>query len=170
MANWGRLREPRLGVMLHYDGSASDAGAIAWLTRDPRCAVSYTRLITDDGQSIPVAPDDARAWHAGACRPSSSALPYTDATSAFYGLAFAARSGDTITEAQLRAMVREIRRYFGEHDWPLTDGWRITDHAAEAWPRGRKVDIGVSLYYRTPNATAPAPLAAAVIRALVAQP
>lgn len=146
MANWGKLREPRRGIMLHYDGSASDAGAVAWLTKDPRCAVSYTSLVTDDGQVVPIAPLDARAWHAGVCHPSMPDLmPYTDANSAFYGVSLAARAGDVVTTAQYTALVRHCVRLFHEHDWPVTELWRITDHAVEAWPRGRKVDIGRSL-------------------------
>ena len=147
MGNWGRLREPRQGVMLHYDGSATDAGAVRWLTQHPDARVSYTRLVLDDGQVIPIAPDDARAWHAGNCRPSSEAFTYTDANSAFYGLAFAARPGDTITPPQFHAMLKTILRCYADEGWPLTDWWRITDHAREAWPRGRKVDIGTGLLY-----------------------
>lgn len=144
--NWGALREPRVGVCLHYDGSASDAGAVNWLTKHPDCRVSYHRLITDDGQAVKIAPDDARAWHAGVCRPSSL-LSYQDANSALYGLAFAAKAGDTLTYAQVRAAVKVVRVWYAEEDWALSDLWRITDHRAEAWPRGRKVDIGSTLRY-----------------------
>lgn len=146
MPNWGKLREQRQGVMLHYDGSASDAGAVTWITKDPRCAVSYTTLITDDGQVIPIAPRDARAWHAGVCRPSDAErMPYADANSAFYGVALAARSGDIVLPAQYAAVVAHCVTLFHEHDWTADELWRITDHAGEAWPRGRKVDIGRSL-------------------------
>jgi len=148
VANWGRLREPRVGVMLHYDGSASDAGAVAWLTRDPAARVSYTLLVLDDGQVVTVAPIDARAWHAGTCRPSSSALQYSDANSAFYGVALAARPGDTLTDAQVDALGVAVRRLFASEGWPLVESWRLTDHAQEAWPRGRKVDLGRGLLYR----------------------
>lgn len=146
MHNYGKLREGRVGVMLHYDGSATDAGAMAWF-RHPDCRVSYNRLILDDGQVVQIAPEDARAWHAGTCRPSVFAPDYTDANSAFYGYAFAAKSGDTITTYQLAAMVDVIRRAFQAEGWPLTDGHRITDHASEAWPRRRKVDIGTRLMF-----------------------
>lgn len=139
--NWGALREPRIGVLLHYDASASDAGAVAWLTRDPRCAVSYNVLVLDDGQRIKIAPDDARAWHAGVCRPSSTRLPYKDANSAFYGLAFAAKPGDVITPKQLAGGIAQIRAWFLEEGWPLDATWRITSHHLEAHPRGRKHDI-----------------------------
>lgn len=148
MSNWGQLREPRRGVMLHYDGSASDAGAVAWLTKDPRCAVSYTTIITDDGQVVPIAPRDARAWHAGVCRPSDPKLmPYADANSAFYGVALAAQAGDIVPEPQYRALIKHCVALFEEHDWTADELWRITDHAVEAWPRGRKVDIGRALRF-----------------------
>jgi N-acetyl-anhydromuramyl-L-alanine amidase AmpD len=156
--NWGSLREARVGVMVHYDGSASDAGAVSWLTRHPDARVSYQRLVLDDGQVVKIAPDDARAWHAGTCRPSGAHLPYTDGNSAFYGVALAAKPGDTVTRPQLEALARCIREWFRAEGWPLTDWWRITDHAAEAWPRGRKVDVGDLLRYEG------APLDIATIR------
>jgi N-acetyl-anhydromuramyl-L-alanine amidase AmpD len=148
VANWGKLREARQGVCLHYDGSASDAGAVAWLTKDPRARVSYNRLVLDDGQVVKIAPDDARAWHAGTCRPSSAAFTYGDANSALYGVALAAKPGDEVTGKQFDALVNVVRHYFEVEGWPLTDWWRVTDHEQEAWPRGRKVDIGRQLRHR----------------------
>lgn len=145
MGNWGKLREKRVGVCVHYDGSGSDAGAVNWLTKHPEARVSYHRLILDDGQVIPIAPLDSRAWHAGVCRPSDARLTYTDANSALYGLAFAAKPGDELTAPQFQAMVREVAALFRVEGWSVTDWWRITDHAAEAWPRGRKADIGRGL-------------------------
>lgn len=140
LGNWNRLREKRIGIMLHYDDSTSDAGALEWLMRDPRCHVSYTWVVTDDGTVTLVAPKNARAWHAGVCKPSSPRLAYRDANSAFYGLAIAASGKDRATEQQIAAVVALCRDVFREHKWPLTDGWRVTTHAREAWPRGRKVD------------------------------
>jgi N-acetyl-anhydromuramyl-L-alanine amidase AmpD len=139
--NWNRLRESRVGIMLHFDASASDAGAVEWLLRNPDCKVSYNRLVLDDGTEVVIAPDNARAWHAGACRPSAKVPPYTDANSAFYGLAFTARAGDIITDKQRITAVAIAAMWMKRHGW--TDVERhITDHAAEAWPRGRKTDIG----------------------------
>ena len=89
---------------------------------------------------IAVTPEEARAWHAGVCTPSSTQLKYADANSALYGLAIAANGSDTVTPAQLAAAVAICRRLFEKNGWPLTDGWRITSHSAEAAPRGRKVD------------------------------
>ena len=142
VANWGTRREQPVGVMWHYDGSASDVGAVAWLRDDPRCKVSYHKLILDDGLVIQIAPDDMRAWHAGICRPSDTRLRYRDANSALYGLCLAAKPGDTMTEAQKGSLLRETVALFQKHGWPLSETWRLTDHASEAWPRGRKVDIG----------------------------
>jgi len=145
--NYGHLREKRVGVMLHYDASAGDVGAVAWLTRDPRCEVSYNRLILDDGLNVKVAPDDARAWHAGVCKPSSNVPRYVDANSAFYGISIAAKKGDTITPLQFDAVVLQVKLWFEEEGWSLTETHRITSHHLEAWPRGRKVDIqGVNGY------------------------
>ncbi len=138
MANWGKLREPRLGVMLHYDASASDPGAVAWLTRDPRCRVSYNWLVLDNGAAVEVAPAGMRAWHAGVCRPSRADLPYRDANSAFYGIAVAAKAGDTVTPAQLARLLELCRQCFARHRW--VEPWRLVGHHEECWPRGRKVD------------------------------
>ena len=69
---YGTLREKRIGVMPHYDGSGSDRGAIQWFA-DERCKVSYNLLVLDDGSYVRIAPDSARAWHAGRCRPSDPA-------------------------------------------------------------------------------------------------
>lgn len=138
--NYGTLTEERLGVLLHYDDSASDAGAVEWLLKDPRCKVSYNWLVLDDGQVVEVAPWDKRAWHAGKCRPSSPRLTYRDANSAFYGIAWAGRDRQAITPAALVALLDLVRGLFQQHHWPLTDSWRITGHDLEAWPRGRKID------------------------------
>lgn len=127
--------------MLHYDGSASDAGAVSWLRDDPRCKVSYNVLLLDNGQVVQIAPNDKRAWHAGICRPSDPAHPYTDANSAFYGVAIAAKPGDTVPLTQFGTLLRITVELFLEHGWPLTDTWRLTSHHLEAWPRGRKTDI-----------------------------
>ena len=140
MGNWGKRRGERLGIMLHYDDSASDDSGIYWLTNDPRCKVSYNFAVRDNGAVVKIAPEEARAYHAGVCSPSGYDLPYKDANSAFYGIAITAKAGDTVSEAQLNGVVALCRRLFQKNDWPLTDGWRITSHSREAWPRGRKVD------------------------------
>lgn len=140
MGNWGKKVGKRLGVMLHFDDSTSDASGIAWLTKDPRCKVSYNFAVRDDGTVVEIAPEEARAYHAGVCHPSIPELVYTDANSAFYGIAITAKMGDTVSDAQKNGVVGLVKRLFQKNGWPLTDGWRITGHRAEAWPRGRKID------------------------------
>jgi N-acetyl-anhydromuramyl-L-alanine amidase AmpD len=138
--NWDALRAPRLGVLLHFDDSRSDAGALDWLLRHPDCHVSYNWLILRTGELHQIAPADARAWHAGVCRPSSPLLRYADANSAFYGIAIAAAADEPATAKQIGMVCTLVRRLFSEHGWHVTDDWRITGHEDEAWPRGRKTD------------------------------
>jgi N-acetyl-anhydromuramyl-L-alanine amidase AmpD len=137
---WNRLLEPRGGVLVHYDGSFSDEGAWRWLRNDPRCRVSYNWLVLDDGTIVDIAPRNARAWHAGECRPSTPELAYRDANSYFYGVAFAAKPKDHVTLAAYQSMLGLVRALGVDHDW-LADPWRISSHHVEAWPRGRKSDI-----------------------------
>lgn len=141
LGNWNTRREPRIGVMVHYDDSGSDAGAVAWLTQDPRCKVSYHWLVLDNGERVEIAPADARAWHAGVCRSSDPRLRYRDANSAFYGVALAMDGNDVVTEAARRSLVGLCATLFRTHGWDLVhEGWRIVGHSSEAWPRGRKID------------------------------
>lgn len=130
-----RLFEPRQGCCLHFDASKNDKGAVAWFA-DPRCEVSYQWLVTDDGKAHRLAPDDARAYHMGVCRPSEG-FKYKDANSAFYGVAIAATDGDTCTPLQFATVVRLCAGYCQKHRWAVD---RITGHKDEAWPRGRKHD------------------------------
>lgn len=129
------IREPRLGVMLHYDGSAADLPGLKWLLKDPACKVSYNDVIDDKGAYHQVAPEDARAWHAGTCRTSDPRLPYTDANSAFYGVAVLCDGDDLTTGAQLLGVAERAAYYFRKHGWPATETWRIVGHKSEAWPR-----------------------------------
>jgi N-acetylmuramoyl-L-alanine amidase len=138
--NYNALLEPRLGVMLHYDESSTDAAAMAWFT-DPRCEVSYNLLVLDDGRYVLVVPEERRAWHAGHCRSSNSTkLPYRDANSAFVGIAVATNGRTPATQAQLDTVVWLTQREFDKHGWPRTETWRIIGHDSEAiWPR--KADV-----------------------------
>lgn len=139
--NWNtRLYETRKGIMLHYDDSTSDASGIEWLTKDPACHVSYNFAVQDNGTVVEIAGEANRAWHAGVCKPATPQLTYKDANSALYGIAITANAKDTVTATQLASVVALCVRLFRSHGWALSDGWRITSHAAEAWPRGRKVD------------------------------
>lgn len=133
------LREPRMGVMVHYDGSSSDTGGLAWFN-DPACEVSYQVGVTDEGRWAQIAPDSARAWHAGVCRSSDPRLPYTDANSAFYGIAALTNDRYQVTVAQMLTMAFKIRGWFSAHGWDPEETWRIVGHDTEAWPRGRKID------------------------------
>ncbi len=134
------LREDRQGVMLHFDGSGSDRGAVQWF-RSPKCHVSYTLLVLDDGNYVRIAPDTARAWHAGRCKPSDpDRLNYKDANSALYGIAIASSGKHTVTPLQMLTVVLLCRRYFDKHRWDLKETWRIVSHRTEATPRGRKTD------------------------------
>jgi N-acetyl-anhydromuramyl-L-alanine amidase AmpD len=142
---WDALREGRVGVMLHYT-AGTDLSGLQWLLFDARCRVSYNWLVLDDGTTVSVAPQDARAWHAGRCEPSPGAFSYQDANSAFYGLAIAAESADRATDAQMRMVVSITSGLFRGHRWPASSVvHRVRDHASEAWPRGRKVDTGAVL-------------------------
>lgn len=133
------VREKRVGVMLHYDASGTDAGAMSWFSHKD-CRVSYHYLVLDDGGYVSIAPLDKRAWHAGACRPSDPKLTYTDANSAFYGIAAATNDRVDVTPLQLLTIAWLTRRLFAREGWPTLDLWRITGHREEAWPRGRKTD------------------------------
>lgn len=139
MSNWGTLREPRLGCMIHYDGSTTDAGALAWFAH-PQCKVSYNYLIWDDGNIHAIAPHTTRAWHAGVCRSSSHLLDYRDANSAFYGLSIAAKPPDKVFPAQLESLVALCISLFQQQGWSRAETWRIVGHSSECWPRGRKTD------------------------------
>ncbi len=134
-----RLRETRQGVMLHYDASRSDAGAVAWLS-SPDIRASYNLIVFDDGSWATVAPLEARAWHAGKCRPSEGVVAYEDANSAFYGIAILNSGREDVTPRQMITTAWLTRRLFLRHGWSVGEIWRLTTHSAEAWPRGRKID------------------------------
>lgn len=127
-----RIREPRVGIMLHYDASSSDASAVAWFT-DPRCRASYNYLVLDSGNIIPIAPLHARAWHAGVCRTDDPVrLPYRDANSAFYGVAIAATTGEMATKDAKRSVAMICATLMRLEQWPTEHVWRITSHRAQA--------------------------------------
>ncbi len=138
--NYSALRDERIGVMLHYDASGSDAGAVAWFG-DERCHVSYQQLVLDDGTFVRIAPDDKRAWHAGRCKTSDpDRLKYKDANSALYGIAIASSGKHGVEPLQLLTTAFLTRRYFELNGWLPGDTWRIVGHNTEATPRGRKTD------------------------------
>ena len=139
--NWNTPLHDRVGVMLHYDASRSDKGALWWLTKDPACRVSYHVLVTDDGTPYLIAPLESRAWHAGVCKPSDPKLRYRDANSGFYGVSIAATDGDTATGPQVQGVIAVCAELAQREGWDFAaEPWRIVGHSSEAWPRGRKAD------------------------------
>lgn len=173
--NYGPLREPRMGVMLHYDDSSSDSGAVAWFT-DPRCNVSYDYLVLDNGEYVRIIPEGKRSWHAGVCETSDPLrLPYRDANSAFLGIAVATNGKTPATAAQVATVAWLTREFFAKQGWPTTETWRIVGHDSEAiysnradvpqrlrGKRGRKIDP------TGPNPARPI-LSVAEVRARVAE-
>jgi N-acetyl-anhydromuramyl-L-alanine amidase AmpD len=134
--NWGELTEPRIGVMVHFDASTTDEGAIKWFTMEG-CKVSYNFMVMDSGNIIPIAPADKRAWHAGPCKSPDKRLVYRDANSAFYGISIAATVGDVATVEQKRSVTALCLSLFQDHGWPISDTWRIVSHRQHAvFPKG----------------------------------
>ena len=137
--------EERIGVMLHYDASSSDRSGLVWLS-GAEIRVSYNWCVTDAGNIIGIAPETARAWHAGVCKSPDPRLPYRDANSAFYGVSILATSGDVASVEAKRSIVGLCRTYFLRHGWPVEEAWRIVSHRQHAWPwptptkAGRKND------------------------------
>ena len=133
------IREPRIGVMLHYDASGSDAGALSWF-KHPECHVSYNWLVLDDGRYAEIAPRNARAWHAGVCYSSNERLNYKDANSAFYGIAIASNEHESVFIQQLLTAAWLAQQCFLTENWDRSNLWRIVGHEDEAFKRGRKKD------------------------------
>jgi len=139
MGNWNAVREPRVGVMLHYDASSSDRGAVQWLLNDPapRChTTGWCSMMGPWWRS----PGRYASVARGHLPTSDPRTPYRDANSAFWGLSVAATDGDVATTAQKAAVADLCRQCFKRQGWPLTQVWRIVGHSTECWPRNRKVD------------------------------
>jgi N-acetyl-anhydromuramyl-L-alanine amidase AmpD len=126
----------RVGIMLHFDASRTDQGAINWFD-DSEFLLSYNRAYTDNGRRIRLTPAiENRAYHAGKCR--SDSRVHDAANSAFYGLAITAGDGQVATTEQFTAICVDaavIARYHqlrGDPGWELAniDYW-ITGH--EDW-------------------------------------
>lgn len=137
--NANELREPRIGVLLHYTDCDFNT-AVSW-TRDPASRVSYNVIIAGDGAAVQIVPWNLRAWHAGVCRPSKTSRAYEDANSAFYGIALSGgpQFGPP-TDAQEQTLNSILFDRFEAHQWPLVEWWRIQGHDTEAAPPGRKHD------------------------------
>jgi N-acetyl-anhydromuramyl-L-alanine amidase AmpD len=121
----------RIGVMLHYDASASDRSGLVWLS-GAEITVSYNWVVTDAGNIIAIAPETARAWHAGYCKSPDPRLHYRDANSAFYGVSLLATAGDVASLEAKRSIVGLCRTYFLRHRWPTSEAWRIVSHRQHA--------------------------------------
>lgn len=144
-------REPRVGVMIHFDGSASDAGGLSWF-KDPRAwNVGYHYYVLDDGSYYTLGPAGVpwseayrlRVYHAGRCRPSEkfeNRAPYRDANSAFVGIATAATDRDDQAPVVELALAAISYRVLVREGLDPVETWRATGHEDEAWPRGRKHD------------------------------
>ena len=99
----------RRGIMLHYDDSSSDAGALEWF-RDPRCNNGYTWLVLDDGRVVELADPGMRTPHAGACLTPM-------ANSRFYGIAAATNGSVCATAQQVGSIVRLCSAIVRFHKW-----------------------------------------------------
>ena len=136
------LVAPRGGIMLHYDDSSSDQGALEWF-HDPRCTNGYTWLVLDDGRVVELADPGMRTPHAGPCL-----VP--NANSRFYGIAAATNGSEPATERQLHSITRLCTALAAHHGWasPLIVGhdeqavWTAlyTTRPALWGTLGRKVD------------------------------
>ena len=119
------LVAPRRGVMLHYDDSSSDDGALAWF-QDPDCRNGYTWLVLDDGKIVELADPRKRTPHAGACLTRA-------ANSAFYGIAAATNGRVLATPSQLESIVSLCVVLFRHHAWPAAEvETRIVGHDQQA--------------------------------------
>lgn len=135
----------RHGIMLHFDASRTDEGAINWFD-DPDFKLSYNRAYTDNGRRIKLTPTiEHRAYHAGVCR--SDAVVHDNANSSFYGLCVTAGDGQIATTEQFTAICVDaavIAKYHqrrGDPGWGIGNiGWWITGHEDWAAPPGRKHD------------------------------
>lgn len=95
----------RRGIMIHYDASQSDEGALSWF-RSAQWKLSYHRAYTDSGRRVQILPRFAgtAAFHAGVCDKRQGV---TSANDAFYGLSITATEGDRVTDKQLNALVED---------------------------------------------------------------
>ncbi|MES2177987.1 MAG: N-acetylmuramoyl-L-alanine amidase [Gemmatimonadota bacterium] len=103
------LAAPRGGIMLHYDDSSSDHGALEWF-HDPRCRNGYTWLVLDDGRVVELADPGMRTPHAGPCLTPM-------ANSRFYGIAATTNGSVCVTAQQQSSIVRLCFAIARFHKW-----------------------------------------------------
>jgi hypothetical protein len=136
--NFDELRQPRVGVMWHFDDSSSDAGALGWF-RSPEFKLSYNRAFTDDGRAhnlVARSTDRSSlhyaARHAGVCRTQSAPVLVRGCNQSFYGFAVTCGAADVTTEAQYRRIVLDTVATFRVHGWgPAEVAHRLVGH--EEW-------------------------------------
>lgn len=118
----------RRGIMLHYDDSSSDGGALSWF-RDPDFKLSYNRAYLDDGRRVRITQSiHDKADHAGPClvEPGvpTHTIPgtrfrYGGANEAYFGLAATADGNDAITELQFDAMAADCAVIYRAAGWSV---------------------------------------------------
>lgn len=153
----------RVGIMLHFDDSSSDAGALAWF-RDPAFRLSYNRAYRDDGTRIRITPSiHHAAYHAGICLvepglpvgTTAGGFKYGGANTGYFGLAVTCNTRDTVTDAQFDALTADIamicricawgpadveRRVVGHHEKAIFNP-RDNPSRPKSWGKiGRKID------------------------------
>jgi N-acetyl-anhydromuramyl-L-alanine amidase AmpD len=135
--NHSRRAVPCVAVCVHWTGG-SFASALDWCQRSVS-KVSYHEIIGPDGQTATLVAPDRAAWSVGR---SIAPHPWsgTSGNSMTYNIALSGAPPAPPTDAQRRALVRQIRKAFAHFGWPLEFGHRITGHHDWAAPRGRKVD------------------------------
>jgi hypothetical protein len=131
----------RIGIMIHYDDSSSDKGALSWF-RAPAFRLSYNRAYRDDGTRIRITPSiHHAAYHAGVCLPEAG-LPvvllqqgfrYGSANVGYFGLAITSDGNDHITIEQLDALTTDCAMIFRAAGWrPDSADVRIVGHDSRA--------------------------------------
>lgn len=111
---------PRLGggsvdiLLLHYTGMPSAEGALAWLS-SPESGVSCHYFVFEDGRTVQLVEEAARAWHAGA----SFWAGETDINSRSIGIEIANPGHDfgyrAFPDRQIAAVIALCRGILGRH-------------------------------------------------------
>jgi hypothetical protein len=132
----------RRGVMVHFDDSSSDRGALSWF-RDPAFRLSYNRAYRDDGTRIRITPSiHHAAYHAGVCliergvptqALNGTNFRYGGANTGYIGFAVTAAAHDRVTEPQLESLAIDIAVVFRAAGWSPEDvDYRIVGHDSRA--------------------------------------
>jgi N-acetylmuramoyl-L-alanine amidase len=131
-----RERETTDILLLHYTGMPDHAQSLAWLC-NPESKVSSHYFIFENGRVLSLAPEERRAWHAGASLWSGDG----DVNSRSIGIeiANAGHPGGlpTYPDAQIQSLIALCREIVGRHPIPPH---RVLAHSDVA--PGRKLDPG----------------------------